>query len=71
MFNVNCLIINEIDFSAFEEAFKLNPAPLNKRGKDESDQANKTPTIKAPQLKSLMEHTRYLKFKVLSAIFLV
>merc|ERR1719193_1930595 len=51
-------IINEIDFSAFEEAFKLNPAPLNKRGKDESDQANKTPTIKAPQLKSLMEHTR-------------
>merc|ERR1711892_698598 len=51
-------IINEIDFSAFEEAFKLNPAPLSKRGKDESDQANKTPTIKAPQLKSLMEHTR-------------
>ena len=51
-------IINEIDFSAFEEAFKLNPVPVNKRGKDESDQATKTPTIKAPQLKSLMEHTR-------------
>ena len=50
-------IINEIDFSSFEEAFKLNPVP--KRGKDESDQANKTPTVKAPQLTSLMEHTRY------------
>ena len=24
-------IINEIDFSAFEEAFKLNPVPMNNR----------------------------------------
>ena len=54
-------IINEIDFSAFEEAFKLNPAPIKKAGglgTDNPDNVNKTPTIKMPQLKSLLEHTR-------------
>merc|ERR1719471_1921607 len=55
-------IINEIDFSAFEEAFKLNPVPMNNRkgGRDEQDQssAHRVSTIKTPQLKSLMEHTR-------------
>merc|ERR1711962_1543651 len=43
-------IINEIDFSAFEEAFELNPAPIKKSGKDELDNANKTLTMKTPQL---------------------
>ena len=53
-------IINEIDFSAFEEAFKLNPVPMNKtKGREETDQSNpRISTIKTPQLKSLMEHTR-------------
>merc|ERR1712223_1897659 len=45
-------IINEIDFTAFEEAFKLNPVPVKKQGgKDEPDK-NATLTKaakKAPQ----------------------
>ena len=51
-------IINEIDFSAFEEAFKLNPAPIKKAGGRDEPDPGKVPAIKTPQLKSLMEHTR-------------
>merc|ERR1719237_1982249 len=51
-------IIKEIDFSAFEEAFKLNPAPIKKAGGRDEPDPGKVPTIKTPQLKSLMEHTR-------------
>ena len=51
-------IINEIDFSAFEEAFKLNPAPIKKTGGRDEPDPGKVPAIKTPQLKSLMEHTR-------------
>lgn len=52
-------IMNDIDFTDFEEAFKLNPAPIkNKAGREEVDNTNKAPAIKTPQLKSLMEHTR-------------
>merc|ERR1712226_1389258 len=51
-------IINEIDFSAFEEAFKLNPAPIKKAGGRDEPDPGKVAAIKTPQLKSLMEHTR-------------
>ena len=54
--------MNEIDFGAFEEAFKLNPAPLN-RARDTVDNSS-TPTmksVKSPQLDSLMEHTRLVQ----------
>lgn len=53
-------IINEIDFSAFEEAFKLNPVPVKKAGgKDVGDNTlSRQSLAKIPQLKSLMEHTR-------------
>jgi hypothetical protein len=37
--------MNEIDFTAFEEAFKLNPVPVNK-SKDTIDNPAKTPTNK-------------------------
>ena len=38
-------IMKEIDFTAFEEAFKLNPVPVN-RARDSIDNAAKTPTAK-------------------------
>jgi len=52
-------IMSEIDFSAFEEAFKLNPV-LPKKGEDapDSNGTNTVKSIKSPQLDSLMEHTR-------------
>ena len=54
--------MKEIDFGAFELAFKLNAAPLNtKGGRDAVDNAGGTNTnkpIKSPQLDTLMEHTR-------------
>ena len=37
--------MKEIDFAAFEEAFKLNPVPTN-RARDSIDNAVKTPTVK-------------------------
>jgi hypothetical protein len=39
--------MKEIDFTAFEEAFKLNPVPMNK-AKNNEDPAAKTPTVKVP-----------------------
>jgi hypothetical protein len=39
--------MKEIDFTAFEEAFKLNPVPMNK-ARDSIDNAAKTPTVKVP-----------------------
>merc|ERR1719445_508688 len=52
-------IIKQIDFGAFEEAFKLNTAPANNRKRDEKDSSSKTQLNSSkPQLKSLMEHTR-------------
>merc|ERR1719422_2013252 len=52
-------IIKQIDFGAFEEAFKLNTAPANSRNRDEKDNSSKTQLNSSkPQLKSLMEHTR-------------
>jgi len=53
-------IMKEIDFGAFEAAFKLNPLPT-KKTRDSVDNAGNTATIKSvksSQLDSLMEHTR-------------
>ena len=52
--------MKEIDFGAFEAAFKLNPLPT-KKTRDSVDNAGNTATIKSvksSQLDSLMEHTR-------------
>jgi len=51
-------VMKDIDFTKFEEAFKLNPVPIkdNKKGFDIKDGVPKQP--KVPKLDSLMEHTR-------------
>jgi len=41
--------MKDIDFTAFEEAFKLNPVPMNK-ARDSIDNAAKTPTVKVNDL---------------------
>ena len=48
-------LMNEIDFSAFDEAFKLNPVNTKKGNVMVK---NDLPINRGPQLKSLMEHTR-------------